>query len=290
MTHQGEGTFRLEQFVPIDRIAELGLSILGLRHKARKNIYEINVVEQTWHLRRLPPAFDGFRLMQLSDLHIDLDEQLADTIADRIATVDHDACVITGDYRNSTNDDYGPSMQLMVPILSVLSKHRWGILGNHDFIEEVWHLESAGLPILLNESTAITRDGQKLWIAGVDDQHFYEVHDFERAQRNVPVDQCCILLCHSPEPHDEASRYDFDLMLSGHTHGGQLCLPGGHHLVCPVKNLAKPFIKGRWRSNNLLGYTSPGTGSCAIAARLNCPPEITIHILRTHPSENESSN
>ena len=171
-------------------------------------------------------------------------------------------------------------MQLMKPILESRNLPQFGILGNHDFIEMVRELERHGLPILLNEATPLERDGQQLWIVGVDDPQFYKTHDFARARRGVPEDACTILLCHSPEIHTEAANHKFDLMLSGHTHGGQICLPGGRHVVLSTKNLKQPYIKGPWSSGKMLGYTSRGTGCCGVAARLNCPPEITVHILR----------
>ncbi|WP_309383938.1 metallophosphoesterase [Cerasicoccus frondis] len=280
VSHQGEGAFKLQKYIPIDDLALLGLTLTGLRGRARRNIHAHEIVEQTWELPRLPRAFDGFRLLQLTDLHIDIDARLAATIAAKVRATPHDACVITGDYRNSTDDDYGPSMRLMAPILEAIHAQRWGILGNHDFIEQVWALEAAGLPILLNEASAITRGDEQLWIAGVDDQHFYGTADFAAARRGVPEGACCILLCHSPEFHTEAAQHDYDLMLSGHTHAGQICLPGGRHVICPVKDLSREYIRGRWQSDKLQGYTSRGTGACGIPARLNCPPEITVHVLR----------
>ena len=96
------------------------------------------------------------------------------------------------------------------------------------------------------------------------------------ASQTTPAPSFSVTL---PEAHAEAAQHNFQMMLSGHTHGGQLCLPGGRHIVCPVKDLTREFIAGRWQSGSLQGYTSPGTGCCGVAARLNCPPEITVHIL-----------
>jgi predicted MPP superfamily phosphohydrolase len=280
LSHQGEGLFKIERYLKVDGIAERCLRLALLWNRAHANIFDIEIVEQEWTLPHLPPNFEGFRLLHLSDLHIDIDPELYLAIKDAVAACPHDAMVITGDYRNSTNEDYGPSMQLMEPILEARSLPQFGILGNHDFIEMVWELERHGLPMLVNESAAIERDGQQLWIAGVDDPHFYGTHDFAQAREQVPKDACAILLCHSPEVHAEASAHGFDLMLSGHTHGGQICLPGGRHVVLPSKDLKQPFIKGRWQSGRMQGYTSRGTGCCGVAARLNCRPEVTVHILR----------
>lgn len=278
-THQGEGVFRLERFVSIDRLAEFALKACGLWNRAHRNIFRIETREMHWELPRLPEIFRGFRLLQVSDPHVDIDPELGPCIAEKVRQTPHDALVITGDYRNTTDKDYTPCMRAMRQIIEAGAESRFGILGNHDFIEKVWDLEAAGLPILLNEAVALERSGQALWIVGVDDAHFYQNHDFAAARKNIPQSDCSILLCHTPEVHEQASLHNFDLMLSGHTHGGQICLPGGRHLVCPVKGISAPFIKGPWKSGDLLGYTSRGTGSCGVAARLNCPPEITVHIL-----------
>ena len=161
----------------------------------------------------------------------------------------------------------------------MLSPARFAILGNHDFLEMVPGLEEIGLVVLLNESTWIERGGQRLWIAGIDDPHFYKTHDIERAGSEIPSGACAVLLSHSPETHAQAAEAGFQLQLSGHTHGGQICLPGGRALVVPC-NVPKKFHAGRWTHGRLQGYTSRGTGACGVAARWNCPPEITLHTLR----------
>jgi len=280
LLHQGEGIFRLERFLPFDTLVGLALKFSGLGHITRRSFLAVRTVSREWVLPHLPPEFDGFRLLQLSDLHIDLAPALAPRICDLVRKTPHDAAVVTGDYRNKTDGDYGPCMRTMESITRTLSPNRWGILGNHDCIEMVPSLEAAGLPILLNAHAHIDRDGARLWIAGIDDPHFYKTHDLARARGPAPAGACVILLSHSPETYPEASTAGFDLQLSGHTHGGQLCLPGGHPVVVPCK-VPKPFIRGPWQVGPLQGYTSPGTGSCAVPARWNCPPEITLHTLRS---------
>ncbi|MGB0743061.1 MAG: metallophosphoesterase [Opitutales bacterium] len=281
-THQGEGIFKLERidFISIDQLVEWGLCLSLLKERARKNITDIRTVEQEWRLPNLPLAFDGFRLLQLTDLHLDIAPELAPAIAQAVSHCPHDAMCITGDFRNKTKGDHGPSMALMPQVLEATAAPVLGVLGNHDYIEKVERLESYGMRILLNESTTLERDGQQLWFAGVDDPHFYKTHDFAAARKGIPASACTILLCHSPEAHAEAAQYGFSLMLSGHTHGGQICLPGGRHLVSSSRNLPRQFVRGRWVSGDMPGYTSPGTGSSGVAARLNCPPEITVHVLR----------
>jgi predicted MPP superfamily phosphohydrolase len=279
LLHQGEGFFRIERYVPIDALVALGLKLAGLGGLVRRNFLGVRVVTQEWRLPRLPEAFDGFRLLQLTDLHLDLCTDLTPVIAGLVRGTPHDAAVVTGDYRNKTEGHYEPCMREMAKITRELASDRWGILGNHDFIEMVPSLEASGLPILLNEAAAIRRGNDELWIAGIDDPHFYRTHDFAKSRSPIPSGACAILLAHSPEVYAEAEPFGFDLQLSGHTHGGQLCLPGGRAVIVPCK-VPKPFIRGRWRHGQLQGYTSPGTGSCAVAARLFCPPEITLHVLK----------
>ncbi|MFZ4775715.1 MAG: metallophosphoesterase [Terrimicrobiaceae bacterium] len=280
LLHQGEGIFRLERYFPLDSLVAFGLGITGLKRRVHRNFLGVRVVTQEWTLPNLPTAFEGFRLLHLTDLHLDLDTALTPVIARLVRDLAHDAAVVTGDYRNKTDGNYLPCLREMEQITSVLSPLRWGILGNHDFVEMVPSLEAAGLPILLNEVASIEREGKKLWFAGIDDPHFYKTHDLPKVRDEIPHGACAILLSHSPETFAAAEPLGFDLQLSGHTHGGQLCLPGGIPVVVPCK-IAKRFIRGAWRHGNLQGYTSPGTGSCGVAARLNCPPEITLHILKT---------
>ena len=279
LLHQGEGIFRLERALPFDRIVAFGLRVSGMASICRGNFLDVRLVEQEWFLPRLPRAFEGFRLLQMSDLHLDLDMALTPVIESLARKTPHDAAVVTGDFRNKGCGDYRPCLREMARITAALSPQRWGILGNHDFLEMVPSLEADGLPILLNETACIQRGKDRLWIGGIDDPHFYKTHDLAGLRNKMPPDAFSVLLSHSPEIFTEAARFGFSFQLSGHTHGGQLCLPGGKPLVVPCRVKSK-FVSGRWQHESLYGYTSPGTGCCGVAARLNCPPEITLHILR----------
>ena len=280
LDHQGEGIFRLEKYLPLNAVVAFALTASGLFRRARANHLAPRLVERTWTLPRLPAVFSGFRLLQLTDLHFDLDPEFTDALIARLSGIECDAIAITGDFRNSTRDDFSPALADARRLLAALpAVPRFGILGNHDFIEQVPPLEAAGLPMLLNESASIERDGQHLWFAGIDDPHFYKTHDLAAATAAIPEGACTLLLAHSPEIADELPPDRFDLVLCGHTHGGQLCLPGGRWLHVPLKNQPRERIRGPWRAAGTQGYTSVGTGSCGVPARLNCPSEFTIHRL-----------
>jgi hypothetical protein len=135
-----------------------------------------------------------------------------------------------------------------------------------------------GVRVLVNEPWAIRRAGDVLHVAGVDDAHFYRTDNLERALAGIPPDDFTVLLSHTPELWRHAAHSHVDLMLSGHTHGGQICLPGGVPVFLSAK-LPRRLGRGAWRHHDVQGYTSVGCGSCVVTARFNCPPEITLHVL-----------
>lgn len=281
--HQGEGIMKVERAVPLDRMITLFLKLTGLSRLGRKNLLAIETIEREVVIPGLLANFDGFRLLQLSDLHCDLEPAIVDEVIKRLAHLNYDAVALTGDYHNKIGTAYDLSLDLMAKLLPHLHGPRFGVLGNHDFIEKVAFLEAAGLPMLMNEGVPLEKDGQRIWICGVDDAHFFRTEDLARARGRVPANETAILLSHSPEPYAEADRLGYQLMLSGHTHGGQICLPNGKAVI---KNYRGPLwlMAGEWRHGNLQGYTSRGTGGCGVAARFFCRPEMTIHTLRTGPT------
>jgi len=280
LVHQGEGPLAVERVIPVDRIITRLLEISGFAARGRANCLDIRTVTRDQPLANLPPAFDGFRLLQISDLHLDCVEGFTDSLIDLIDRTPHDLAVITGDFADHAAGYFHDCLEDIHRLGVALGPGTLTILGNHDIIEIVPHLEAAGMRVLLNENIAVERNGQQLWFAGIDDPHFYRTHDFETARRGIPQGACSILLSHSPTTYDEARHYGFNLMLSGHTHGGQICLPGGVALIrngrCPNAQFA-----GAWTHHGLHGYTARGTGSCGVPARFNCPPEITVHVLRS---------
>ena len=155
----------------------------------------------------------------------------------------------------------------------------YGVLGNHDTIRMVPALEGMGIRILLNETETLVRGAERLYLAGIDDAHYYRMDNIEKAALPIPDGEFSILLSHTPEIYRQAAHADFDLMLSGHTHGGQICLPGAIPITLDSA-LPRRMGSGSWRYRRMVGYTSVGVGSCIVAVRINCPPEITLHQLR----------
>jgi hypothetical protein len=135
------------------------------------------------------------------------------------------------------------------------------------------------LRILLNESVRISRGEESIHLSGIDDPHFYGTHDIKQACAAVPTAGFNILLAHSPEVVKEAATARVNLYLCGHTHGGQICLPGSIPILTNSAG-RRSFTSGRWHQDKMQGYTSRGTGTSTFPVRYFCPPEITIHRLQ----------
>lgn len=275
---RGRTFFHIENWYSIHALIRLALRISLLYRRGRENALDIQIRENIVNLRRLPPAFDGFTLLQLSDLHLDMLPELPHRIAEVVREVEFDLCVITGDFRAKTYGDTRNVLQAMSKLRPHLGEQVVAVLGNHDTIRLVPGFESMGIRLLLNEAVTLHRDGQALHFAGVDDPHYYRVDNLEKALHDLPQDDCTVLLSHSPELYRHAAHADFDLMLCGHTHGGQICLPGGIPLMCNMK-APRSLCRGPWLHQGLQGYTSAGTGVSVVEVRLNCPAEITLHRL-----------
>ena len=154
----------------------------------------------------------------------------------------------------------------------------FAVLGNHDTIRMVPALERMEIRVLLNEQETIRRGNQSIHLAGIDDAHFYRVDNIEKAAAQIPRDEFSILLSHTPEIYRQAAHAGFRLLLAGHTHGGQICLPGSIPITLDSA-LPRRFGSGAWKYHEMLGYTSVGAGSSIVPVRLNCRPEITLHRL-----------
>ena len=275
----GRTFFHLENWYSVHALIRNTLRLLLLHGRGRRNARALRLRRRRLVLPGLPAEFHGFRILQLSDLHIDVDEDFPTILAERVREAVFDLCVITGDFRFHTHGSYQGALAAMARLRPHLGSAVFGILGNHDSIRMVPPLEAMGIRMLLNESVAIRRGGAAIHLAGIDDPHYYRVDNLELACRDIPAHGISLLLAHSPEIYMQAAHAGFDAMFCGHTHGGQIRLPGGLPLMTNAK-CPRRFCAGAWRHCALQGYTSLGTGSSVVDVRFNCPPEITLHELR----------
>lgn len=271
-----------ENMYGLHRILECFLWCLGMYKKGSEEFRKIQLVRREVPLPRLPRAFDGFRILQLTDLHLDGDPKFVEALIHQLKQIppDHyDLCAITGDFRFKTSGPYQECLRLLERVLPHIHKPTFCVLGNHDFIEMVVPLEEMGCRVLLNEHVQIERDGDSLYLVGVDDPHFYKCQDLEKATLEIPEEAVKVLLVHAPNIYKEARKYGIDFLMCGHTHGGQVCLPGGIPLIVNSR-VPRKFACGEWSYQGMQAYTSKGTGGSGLPVRFNCPPEITLHCLR----------
>jgi len=268
-------------------VVTAGLWGLGLRKRALANANAPRLRRLEFTFDNLPTAFDGWRVLHVSDLHFGQEPggqqpSFAERIRDLLAGVEAELCVLTGDFRRA---DFGPvdhAVRGMTTVLEGIDVPHgiYGILGNHDSGAVVEPYEAMGITMLINQHTALELAGQRLWIAGVDDRHEYGCDDFERACGKIPPDAFLLMLAHSPETMREAAQYGADLYLCGHSHGGQICLPGGWPVLHNSRGVSRRYARGVWTYGAMQGFTTNGIGTTNVHARLNCPPEAALITLR----------
>ena len=260
---------------------KLGLQLVGLYRRGVQNALRPVVKDLRLSFPNLPAALDGFRILHLSDLHIDKMDGLVEALKPVLSRLPVDLCVITGDYRF---EDRGPCQEVYPRIRallpSIVSKHgTYAILGNHDVAEIAYELDRMGIRMLINEAVQITKGPDSLWLAGVDDPFDFRTDDLPGALESVPPNSFKVLLAHSPDLYTEAAAGGVSLYLCGHTHAGQIRLPvvGSirHNADCP-----KEFSYGHWTYGDMHGYTSSGIGCSGLPIRYNCAPEVIVIELR----------
>ena len=247
-------------------------------------------------LERLPAAFDGFTIAQLSDFHYDEHFSVIPITksVDIVNRLSPDLIALTGDFVTVPvlsdylhNDKEGADVA--EPCALALGKlhARYGVyavLGNHDHDSDpkrvIAALLTQGIPTLRNASVPVEMNNARIWVSGVDDV-LTGKPEMEATLKDVPREEPVILLAHEPDFADHAATYPVDLQLSGHSHGGQIRFP---FIGAPfLPDLAKKYPWGLYHIGPLTLYTNIGLGTIRIPARLNCPPEITLFTLRARP-------
>lgn len=235
-------------------------------------------------LPRLPEAFHGCRIAQVSDIHMDgwmTRDRLAD-IVERVNRLEPDLVALTGDFVSYKPQKF---VEGLADALAALKPKEAtiAVLGNHDhwtkpkLVRET--LKKCGVEELKNRVLPLRRGGDRLHLAGVDDIWSGEP-DLDAVVKQVPKGEACILLAHEPDFADEAAATGrFGLQLSGHSHGGQVCMPLFGPLVLP--KYGRNYPSGLYEIDGMTLYTNRGVGMVGPHVRFNCRPEITLFTL--HP-------
>src|SRR5262249_133649 len=161
--------------------------------------------------RKLPPAFDGFTLLHMSDFHADMNDGAMRRLEEILVGLKYDLCVLTGDYRAATFGNFEDALALISRILARIERPIYGGLGNHDTSRMGRDGEGMGIGMVVDEREPIERGGAAIYLAGIDDAHFYRVDNIEKAASGIPHDAFSILLSHTPEIYRQAAHAGFDL-------------------------------------------------------------------------------
>jgi len=271
----------------VDRLAPLlglCLRLIGLYKRGYRNAENIVVNGVDLHYPDIPASFAGYRILHLTDLHLDSMAGTADRIVRKINGLECDLCVITGDYRKSIRGEFEQILYPMEKIVAAVNA-KDGIvvtLGNHDTYRMTAPFEEMGVTVLANETMTIYRGNETISVTGVDDPHEY-YSESAIAALTDSIDGFKVALVHTPELYDYAADKGYRLYLCGHTHGGQICLPGGIPLITHL-NRGKRYYRGFWQFAGMKGYTNQGCGAIGIPIRFNTQSEVALITLHNGKS------
>ncbi len=260
--------------------AILGLSALTYAYHIEPGWVEVRPIQLS--LPRLDPAFSGYRLAQISDIHLDgrMNLQRLEEIVKTINRLSPDLVAITGDFVTHSPGRYVDDLAAALKELAA-PDGVFAVLGNHDH----WSgpdmvrraFRKASIIELSNTVHTLRRGKAALHLAGIDD-YMMGWDRLDLVLRRLPVDGSAILLAHEPDFADISSRSGrFDLQLSGHSHGGQVRLPILGPLYLP--GFGRKYPHGLYRVGNMIQYTNRGLGTVHLHFRLNSRPEITLFTL-----------
>lgn len=281
MTEPSAGSVSRRSFLKAGALAVGGLALYageGERHWLEAQQVEIR-------LQNLPEALRGFRIAHLADFHYGeySEPTFIRAMVERVNNLRPDLVTLAGDFISCgpmvkrISADYAYHCARLLAHLD--SPQKFAVMGNHDVLvsrEDVTGaLVSEGIPVLHNNAVPIEKDGARLWLAGVADV-LCDRPDLEAALprgRNA-ASEPLILMAHEPDYADRVVGSGVDLMLSGHTHGGQVRIP-----FMPLMNLpplGKKYVAGRFALGDLQLYVSRGIGTVGVPFRFRCPPEIAL--------------
>jgi len=232
-------------------------------------------------LSRLPSSFEGLKIVHLTDIHHSLFTPLEEVervvhLANRL---EPDIVALTGDYVTFSHAYIRPAARALGKLRARCGVY--AVLGNHDFQVDPDQITQAlrghHIRVLRNAHHPLRVENKTLWLVGVDDL-WWNSDDLSGALRAVPAREPKILLCHNPLGIWEASSHEIDLVLSGHTHGGQVRLPGIRSWY--RSKLGERFVEGWNQLHKTQIYVSRGIGKVVVPIRVSCPAEIAVLRLR----------
>ena len=276
--------WRERRSVARQRPAPLRTLAAGLVQAARAALaepYQLTVERHPVYLRRLPPALDGLKIVHLSDIHHSgfTGREQIERAVEAANSLRPDLVALTGDYISHER-------QYAAPCAEMLGKLRarrgvYAVLGNHDnwvdapLITDLFQL--AGIHVLNNEGLRFEDRGASFWLAGVNDT-MVGLEDLPLALAGSRADELKLLLAHNPVILRRAARAGVDLVLAGHTHGGQVTWRSERSASGRVR---RRILRGLGRRGGTQIYVTRGVGTVVLPVRYGCPPEVSLLELRS---------
>jgi uncharacterized protein len=283
----------------LTRRAFLGTSILGLTGVALASCTngivdrnDIEITQRAFEIPNLPSAWEGKKISFLSDIHsgpfMDVDD--LKRVVKITNDLKSDVILIPGDFVTSHINEMPPLLEAISDLRAPLGVY--ACTGNHDYyagVDDVSRgIEDSPIELLRNSNVKIEADGQPLYLLGVDDDDAAGVesyvegktaHHIEAAYKGIPNDAATILMCHKPYHFEAFAKTNVGLMLSGHTHGGQIVLGRFGKTTLTFCSLASKYVDGVYlpqeSKSQTQMYVSRGIGVVGLPIRINCPSEIT---------------
>jgi len=266
---------------PQTPLRALALNLSEAARSALTEPFRLTIEHHQIRLRRLPRELDGFRIVQLSDIHhspFTSREQIERAVA-TANRLQPDIVALTGDYVSKERQYAAPCAELLG---TLRARHGvYAVLGNHDhwtdaaLITDLFRAE--GMTVLVNQGMRFEKNGSAFWLAGVDDT-MVGLEDLPLALAGSSVDEFKLLLAHNPVILRRAARAGVDLVLSGHTHGGQVSLRSERS---PSGRPRRRLLKGLARQGETQIYVTRGLGTVVLPVRFGCPPEVSLLELRS---------
>jgi predicted MPP superfamily phosphohydrolase len=252
--------------------------------------HSISVTHHLAAIQGLPPAFEGARIAQVSDIHLDeyTEPLFLEHAVKLVNDLNPDFVFLTGDYVSDgiapRHFAQGAAWQCADILHKLKCPRRYAILGNHDVSVGSQVVQTAlrdnGIPVLVNKSTPLERGGGRIWLSGLDDcGEGHPMLDLAIPERIRDIaEEPVILLCHEPDFADRVVERRLNqtvaLMLSGHTHGGQVRLPLYGPLILPPNG--QKYVEGWFRFGKMQLHVNRGLGTVGVPFRFDCPPEISV--------------
>ena len=270
------------KFIYSSIVGAISLPLVGADSR-KEDEGDYNLFYQDITIRNLPEPFKGFTIGMISDVHscIFMNKEDMDKYVQAMNALKTDLIVVTGDFVNSKTEEVYPFAEAFSNLKAPFGVY--GCLGNHDYFANdvervIREVDNCGVKILRNDAVQITKSGHYLNLLGTDeigrgtDPNDY----FDKTLSPVTNDRPKILLCHKPYFFDNARKRNVDLVLSGHTHGGQIVFGVIDNIPISLASLFSKYVAGLYTLGSSQMYVNRGIGTVGLPFRINCPPELTV--------------